>query len=76
MIIISITAVLCTACICLFLLKLNNAILHMFGTLMNIYDSLEKINITLRLNKTEPVIDEPVTKKRENILRKLLLRNS
>ena len=58
MIVISIVAVLCTACICLFLFKLNNAILHMFGTLMNIYDSLEKINITLRLNKTEPVVQE------------------
>lgn len=58
MIVISIVAVLCTACICLFLLKLNNAILHVFGTLMNIYDSLEGINTTLRLIKTEPVVQE------------------
>ena len=70
MIVISIVAVLCTACICLFLLKVNNAILHLFGTLMNIYDSLEKINITLRLNKTEPVIDEPVTKEKRKYTKK------
>lgn len=70
MIVISIVAVLCTACICLFLLKLNNAILHMFGTLMNIYDSLEKINITLRLLKTEPVVDEPVTKEKRKYTKK------
>ena len=70
MIVISITAVLCTACICLFLLKLNNAILHMFGTLMNIYDSLEKINITLRLNKTESVINEPVVKEKRKYPKK------
>lgn len=70
MIVISIVAVLCTACICLFLLKLNNAILHVFGTLMNIYDSLEKINITLRLDKTEPVLDEPVTKEKRKYTKK------
>lgn len=70
MIVISITAVLCTACICLFLLKLNNAILHMFGTLMNIYDTLEKINITLRLDKTEPVVNEPVTKEKRKYTKK------
>ena len=70
MIVISITAVLCTACICLFLLKLNNAILHMFGTLMNIYDSLEKINITLRLDKTEPVVNEPVVKEKRKYNKK------
>lgn len=70
MIVISIVAVLCTACICLFLLKLNNAILHMFGTLMNIYDSLEKINITLRLDKTEPVVDEPVIKEKRKYTKK------
>lgn len=70
MIVISIVAVLCTACICLFLLKLNNAILHMFGTLMNIYDSLEKINITLRLDKTEPVVDEPVVKEKRKYTKK------
>lgn len=70
MIVISITAVLCTVCICLFLLKLNNAILHMFGTLMNIYDSLEKINITLRLDKTEPVVNEPVVKEKRKYTKK------
>ena len=70
MIVISIVAVLCTACICLFLLKLNNAVMHVFGTLMNIYDSLEKINITLRLNKTEPVVDEPVTKEKKKYTKK------
>ena len=70
MIVISITAVLCTACICLFLLKLNNAILHMFGTLMNIYDSLEKINITLRIDKTEPVVNEPVVKEKRKCTKK------
>ena len=70
MILISITAVLCTACICLFLLKLNNAILHMFGTLMNIYDSLEKINITLRIDKTEPVVNEPVVKEKRKCTKK------
>lgn len=58
MIVISIVAVLCTACICLFLLKLNNAVMHVFNTLLNIYDSLENINITLKLNKTEPVVQE------------------
>lgn len=70
MILISITAVLCTACICLFLLKLNNAILHVFGTLMNIYDSLEKINITLRIDKTEPVVNEPVVKEKRKCTKK------
>lgn len=58
MILISIVAVLCTACICLFLLKLNNAVMRVFNTLLNIYDSLENINITLKLNKTEPVVQE------------------
>lgn len=70
MILISITAVLCTACICLFLIKLNNAILHVFGTLMNIYDSLEKINITLRIDKTEPVVNEPVVKEKRKCTKK------
>lgn len=58
MIVISIVAVLCTACICLFLFKLNNAVMHVFNTLLNIYDSLENISITLRLLKTEPVVQE------------------
>lgn len=71
MIVISITAVLCTACICLFLIKLNNAIMHVFNTLLNIYDSLEKINVTLgRLEYVPEVLDEPVTKEKRKYTRK------
>lgn len=57
-----IVCVVCTVSVCLFLYKLTSAVKRVFSTMLNVYDSLEKMNITLRLanekEKTEPVVQE------------------
>ena len=47
--------------------------IYLINDLLDFRDTFivnKKINITLRLNKTEPVVDEPVTKEKRKYTRK------